>query len=290
MPLIKSIGSKVGLVVLSLISGSVYAQSSSTTTTMKFTSTNTTTFGSAPFNFTGDGVANFAWYSGNSELGKVTGQGVSQSAPTGRSCMLPDNSSGIELKLVDHTAVTRFEETGDLLYERGKPGDLVACLNLQNGTFFESGTVSIIGGTGRFKGATGSYTASQNGQILVPPGSDKLQFGFATATYTYTLTVPQGNTPTLGQTVAIASPKDLTTTSRSVQLDASRSVSATSKPLTYKWSIPSGAPNASILGAETATPVVQFQEAYRTYTFQVTVTDSNNKTSTDFVTVNFSGS
>src|SRR3954453_9732727 len=107
-----SIISTLGLVLLTFFGGSVHAQS--TTTTMKFTSTNTTTFGSAPYNFTGDGVANFAWYGGNSDLGKVTGQGISQSAPTGRSCTLPNGSSGIELKLVDHVAVTRFEDTGDL--------------------------------------------------------------------------------------------------------------------------------------------------------------------------------
>jgi hypothetical protein len=279
-----SISIALGLAVLTVCEVSLQAQSTNTTT-LRFESTNTTSFGSAPFNFTGAGVANYAWYSGTSQLGRITGQGISQSAPTGQSCTMPDRSTGIELKLVDHVAVTRFE--------RGKPGDLVACLNLQTGGFFESGTVEIIGGTGRFRGARGSYTASQEGQILVPPGSDKLQFGFATATYRYTLTVAQGSgtttPPTQAQTVAIAGPKNVTVTARSIQLDASRSTSADGKPLMYQWTIPQGAPSAAILGANTATPVVQFSQARTTYTFQVTVTDSTGKSATDFAMVDYVG-
>lgn len=291
-----SISLSIGLVALTLIHGSVHAQPSNTTT-LQFVSTNTTTFGSSPFNFTGAGVANYAFFSGVSDLGKVTGQGISQSAPTGNKCTLADGSPGIELKLVDHVAVTRFESTGDLIYERGKPGDLTACLNLENGIFHEGGSVQIIGGTGRFKGVQGSYVASQDGQILVPPGSDKLQFGYATATYRYTLTVPQssgtsGTTtpPAPGQTIAIAGPHNFSTLSRSIQLDGSQSTSADGKPLTYSWTIPQGGPSAAILGANTATPVVQFPQRQVTYTFQLTVTDSAGKSSTDFVTVDYQGS
>jgi len=193
MGLRTSISASIVLVVLTLFEGSAHAQPSTgkPEKTIEFTSTNTTTFGSAPFNFDGPGVANYAFFSGTSvKMGKITGQGISQSAPTGNTCTLPDGSSGIELHLVAHVAVTRFERTGDLIYERGEPGDLRACLNLQTGTFHEGGSVHIIGGTGGFSGVTGSYVASQDGHILVPPGSQRLQFGFAVATYKYTLTVP----------------------------------------------------------------------------------------------------
>jgi hypothetical protein len=162
--------------------------------TISIVSTNTTTFFSAPFNFDGPGVANYAIYAGVSNLGKITGQGVSQSAFTTNPptpCTLPDGSSGVQLELVDHVAVTRFERTGDLLFERGKPGDLTACLNISTGSFHEEGTVEITGGTGHFSSASGSYDAIQDGQVLVPPGSPALQFGYATATYKYTLTVPR---------------------------------------------------------------------------------------------------
>jgi len=289
MRLAKSIGGSVGLVVLSLMGSTMYGQTTPATTTLKFVTTNTTTFGSAPFNFTGDGVANFAWYTGTGELGRVTGQGISQTNITGRACRMPDGTTGVEGKLTDHVAVTRFEDTGDLLYERGKPGDLTACLNFQTGAFIEGGTVSIIGGTGRFKGATGSYVAEQEGQILVPPGSDKLQFGYATAKYTFTVTVPAGNRTTLPQTAAVAGPKELSTSSPSIQLDGSRSTSADGKALTYQWTIPQGAPSVALLGGNTSTPVVQFPRGRATYTFQLTVTDTAGKSSTDFIVVEYVG-
>ena len=192
----KSIGIIIGLAgVLTLFVTSSYAQR---TTTITIESTNTTTFFSAPFNFDSDkgGVANYAVYAGKTNRGPITGQGVSQSAFTSNPptpCKLPDGSDGVALELEHHVAVTRFERTGDLLYEEGQKGDLKACLNFQTGVFFESGRVNITGGTGRFSGATGFYDAVQNGKILVPsptsPSAEGLQFGFATATYTYTLTL-----------------------------------------------------------------------------------------------------
>jgi len=190
-----SISIIIGLVVFTLFVGSSHAQE---TKTITIESNNTTTFFSAPYNFDGQGVANYAVYAGKSNRGNITGQGVSQSAFTSNPptpCKLPNGSDGVALALEHHVAVTRFERTGDLLYEEGKPGDLKACLNFQTGIFFESGRVTITGGTGRFSGATGFYDAVQNGQIMVPsptsPSAAGLQFGFATATYTYTITVPK---------------------------------------------------------------------------------------------------
>jgi hypothetical protein len=200
------------LVALALIVASSYAdkrdkrEDNGEEKTIKFVTTNTATFMSAPFNFTSQdptvtfvGPANYAFFSGVGELGRITGQGVSQSAPTGETCKLklPDGSviEAIKVALEDHVAVTRFERTGDLLFERGEPGDLEACITFEPGPFMgffrETGTVKITGGTGRFSGARGSYDATQEGQVQVPPGSDKLQFGYATSTYRYTLTVPK---------------------------------------------------------------------------------------------------
>jgi hypothetical protein len=200
----------IGLAALTLFVGNPYAgegedeEDNGEERTIKFVTTNTTSFFSAPFNFTSQdpevkftGVANYAIFSGVGRLGKITGQGVSQSAFTTTPptpCTLPDGSSGFALELEDHVAVTRFERTGDLLFERGKPGDLKACINLVTGIFHEEGRVEITGGTGGFSGASGFYDADQDGQVLVPPGAPPvggLQFGYATATYRYTLTIPK---------------------------------------------------------------------------------------------------
>jgi hypothetical protein len=90
-------------------------------------------------------------------------------------------------------------------------------------------------------------------------------------------------------TKAVAGPKDATATTREFQLDGTQSTSADGKPLTYLWTIPDGSPSAAILGANTATPTVQFGQGRQPYTFQLTVTDSTGQSATDLVTVHYLG-
>ena len=89
--------------------------------------------------------------------------------------------------------------------------------------------------------------------------------------------------------MANAGPKNTTATSRSIQLDGSKSTSADGKTLTYFWTIPQGSPLAAILGGNTATPTVQFSQGRALYTFQLAVTDSGGNTATDLVSVNYQG-
>jgi hypothetical protein len=86
---------------------------------------------------------------------------------------------------------------------------------------------------------------------------------------------------------AVAGPKDLNTFANQIQLDASKSTSADGKPLTYKWTMAPGSPTASISKADTATPIVQFPTGPVPYIFELTVTDSQGRSATDRVTVNF---
>jgi hypothetical protein len=94
-------------------------------------------------------------------------------------------------------------------------------------------------------------------------------------------------TPT--QTKALAGPKDITVTQKSIQLDGTQSVSADGSPLTYSWAIPQGYPSVAIGGGNTSTPTVQFPLTRGTYMFQLTVTDSAGNTATDSVTLNYMG-
>jgi Alpha/beta hydrolase domain len=91
------------------------------------------------------------------------------------------------------------------------------------------------------------------------------------------------------RTIAIAGPKNATVVTRQFQLDGTASMSADGKPLTYQWTIPPGNPIAAILGGDTATPIVQVGNQKVAYMFQLTVTDSTGKTSTDLVTINYVG-
>ena len=91
------------------------------------------------------------------------------------------------------------------------------------------------------------------------------------------------------KTTAVAGPKNVTVVSHDFRLDGSLSTSSDGKPLTYQWTIPQGSPSAAIYGGNTATPSVQFSQRGAVYTFQLTVTDSTGKSSTDVATVNYQG-
>jgi hypothetical protein len=106
--------------------------------------------------------------------------------------------------LVGHFASTKYLDTGDLLFERGKPGDLISCIldTLDPSdplafTFEERGTVDIVGGTGRFSGARGTETVFQRGQLKalgagVNPDLSVgfAAFGSANGAFNPTFTVP----------------------------------------------------------------------------------------------------
>jgi PKD domain len=134
--------------------------------------------------------------------------------------------------------------------------------------------------------ATTIVDAQRDPSVIIPGGI------FVTRTHTM-LPPPQSAAipppPPQTQTVAIAGPKNATVTSRDIQLDGTKSTSADGKPLTYLWTIAQGSPQAALLGGTTATPTVQFSQGRGTYTFQLTVTDSAGKSSTDFATVTYLG-
>ena len=151
-------------------------------------------------------------------------------------------------------------------------------------------------------------TGAPNGKCIPPPfNGDLLQImpwptfqnmsdDDLLAIYTYLSTIPcleggPGEPPNRCKpagplTVAVAGPKNLVATSRVVQLDGTQSTSADGKPLSFLWNIPQGSPSASISGGSTATPTVQLT-VRGTYTFQLTITDSTGKSSTDFATIKY---
>jgi|SRR5579871_4989910 len=91
------------------------------------------------------------------------------------------------------------------------------------------------------------------------------------------------------KTSAVAGPKNVSAITRQIQLDGTQSTSGDANSLTYQWTIPPGSPSAAILGANTATPTVQFGLVRGTYMFQLTVTDSKGNSATDFATINYQG-
>jgi enamine deaminase RidA (YjgF/YER057c/UK114 family) len=86
---------------------------------------------------------------------------------------------------------------------------------------------------------------------------------------------------------AVAYPKGLATSNLQVRLDGTASTSSDGKPLSYSWTQPASSPFATISGATTATPLVQFSGGPGIYTFTLTVTDDTGKTATDTASVTF---
>jgi phospholipase C len=91
-------------------------------------------------------------------------------------------------------------------------------------------------------------------------------------------------TPT-GQTLAVASPKNAQVFTPYVQLDGTASTSANGGPLAYQWTVLSSGLAATISGANTSMPTLQFGGGHGVYSVQLTVTDSNGVSSTDTLSV-----
>lgn len=174
-------------------------------------------FFTAPYSFTTpNNLANYAIWSGTSNLGRINGQGVSQSGLTFENNALkpviaPNGLAGFELKLEGHYATTTLETTFDAIFDRGGAGDFTAVADFTTGRFYEYGVSTIVGGSGLFEGATGKIDLIQEGIIQVnitgadqtPPGNNGA-FGFAKGTFTYHVELPGKN----GVFTAIPKAKD----------------------------------------------------------------------------------
>ena len=121
------------------------------------------------------------------------------------------------------------------------------------------------------------YSASSNGTFTItqPPSGGGGGGGGTGITI-----VVNGNT---GNTASIQ------TTVNQVILDASASKSSNAGALTYTWSIPQGAPSASISfpGGDTSKAFVQLASGKISYTINLTVTDSTGATSTATITIQY---
>jgi hypothetical protein len=155
-----------------------------------------TFFTAGGFSFDGVFPASYAIFYGESNFGKVSGEGVDQLTPTGRTGSLPDGTIGQELTLVGYFASTRFDLNGDLLLERGFPGSATAYADPLTGVIHREGVATIIGGTGHFKDATGTKRIINDGQTEVatgsPPGSQGIM-GFFRGTYEVDVTLPNAS-------------------------------------------------------------------------------------------------
>jgi hypothetical protein len=126
------------------------------------------------------------------EFDPVSGSGctiLGSPAPIAGCTLTGSSETGCEFKTVGGAIVLRANATGDLLFETESS---TLCLDLSsappfNGTADAHGT--ITGGTGKFSGATGTFTTAVHGQTLVsdPAGHS---FGGFEGSSTGTITTP----------------------------------------------------------------------------------------------------
>ena len=98
--------------------------------------------------------------------------------------------------------------------------------------------------------------------------------------------------PTTGQIVAaqttgvkaVANPKGLITAWFQAELDGTQSTSP-NPPLSYQWSVSPFSPQAAIVGANSANPIVSLNSGPGGYSFTLVVTDASGNQSTDTATI-----
>jgi hypothetical protein len=149
--------------------------------------------------FSFDNQPNAAQFLGSGEMqpgGQITNEVIAQFNPDGHTCTVPGEApnAGTETALAGDAGVVRFKSSGDLLYTHATSG--TGCVDFSSGTppfpIFGSESGVFTGGTGKYAGATGSFTLTENGALLAVPALSGAGFGFFEAdqrSVTGTLTV-----------------------------------------------------------------------------------------------------
>jgi hypothetical protein len=155
-------------------------------------------FVSANFDFNHSDLSTPAAYvngEGIGNAGKFTAQNVDELAPDGNHCTVPGRATGAgtEYTLVGDVAVTRFTATGDLLFFKSTSG--TECADFSTFPtppfpFILTETGVVTGGTGKYSGATGTFTVKVKGATLSLDATGARVFGWFKSTAETTVTVP----------------------------------------------------------------------------------------------------
>ncbi len=153
------------------------------------------TFVSANFDFDNPNLkdpANYHNGAGISNAGKFTFQAVAEFAPDKHTCTVPGGvaGAGTEFALVADVQVSRFTATGDLLFTKGTSATLCEDFSTSPFPFIFTETGVVTGGTGKYFGATGTFTATGDGATLSVDATGAHLFGWFENKVVTTLTGP----------------------------------------------------------------------------------------------------
>jgi hypothetical protein len=128
----------------------------------------------------GDGeVAYFGIWEGRSNLGPVSQEGLAEFLPWDGATFCGPTNVEVAYRFAEYAL--RFKD-GSRLFTTLSSGTF--CINYATGTYDSTLEVKVIGGTGRFAGATGTLGLQVSSQAVFPDG-----LGVFTATYEGTINV-----------------------------------------------------------------------------------------------------
>jgi hypothetical protein len=193
----KLIGLCIGLMMV-IIGSIAMAQDSAGGKTKVIKNKESGTFVAANFDFDHADLstpANYVNGEGISNAGKFTDKAVDELAPDGHTCTVPGGAAGAgaEFTLVGDVGVTRFTATGDLLFFKSTSG--TSCADFSTFPtppfpFIATETGVDTGGTGKYSGATGTFTVKIKGAFLSLDKTGARGFGWFQSTSVNTVTVP----------------------------------------------------------------------------------------------------
>jgi hypothetical protein len=187
----------LGLVGLGLLFAVVAPVEAGETETKVIKSKGSGSFVSANFDFDHPDLSTPADYingEGISNAGKFTNQAVDEFAPDGKTCTVPGGGAGAgtEFTLVADVSVFRFTATGDLLFLKSTSG--TSCTDVSRFPtppfpFILTETGIFTGGTGKYSGATGTFTFKVHGAFLSFDATGARGFGWFEDTALMTVSV-----------------------------------------------------------------------------------------------------
>jgi hypothetical protein len=133
-----------------------------------------------------------------SNAGNFTFQAVNDFAPDGKKCTVPGGvaNAGTEFTLTGEVGVSRFNATGDLLFFKATSATVCqdfSAFPTPPFPFIDTETGIVTGGTGKYLGATGTFTATVKGAALTLDATGVRSFGWFTNSSVTTVSVPESD-------------------------------------------------------------------------------------------------
>ena len=179
-----TVGAAVGFVLTGGAIGNVEAKD------IRYRENSSGTFSNTAIDTNGDGtLATLSLYTGHTNLGQITGQGVFEYLPIPFPPPPPTNcpAGTVEFQFVVGRGVNTFKDGDQLILV---PGSSLLCADPTTGLATFRNTGVFAGGTGRFAGATGSFETRGTVTVLLVNQIGSAEFGLSNFEITGTLILP----------------------------------------------------------------------------------------------------